>query len=84
MLLLTSVRVPLISILLNVEMPDVAFTLPARLPVTLPVTFPVKFPEKPLVAVTTPEATTLVNEILLSRLTVTAFPEAEEVRLVLL
>ena len=59
-----------------------ALTSPVKLPVTLPVTLPVKFPEKPLVAVTTPEATTLVNEMFGSRLIVTVFEAAEEVRFV--
>jgi len=48
----------------------------------LPVKFPVTFPEKPEVAVTTPEATTLTSEILSSRLTVTALEAADEVKFV--
>ena len=43
---------------------------------------PVTSPTNPLEAVTTPEATTLVREILSSRLTVTELLEAFEVRLV--
>jgi hypothetical protein len=45
-------------------------------------TSPVKFPEKPLVAVMIPDATTLVKEIFGSRLTVTVFEAADEVKLV--
>jgi len=47
-----------------------------------PVRLPVKFPEKPEVAVTTPEATTLVKEMFGSRLTVTVLDAADEVKLV--
>jgi len=43
---------------------------------------PVKFPTKPLVAVMTPDATTLVKEIFGSRLTVTVLDAADEVKLV--
>jgi hypothetical protein len=48
----------------------------------LPVTLPVKFPTKPEVAVMIPDATTLVKEIFGSRLTVTVFEAADEVKLV--
>ena len=51
-------------------------------PVKLPVTLPVKSPEKPLVAVITPDAETLVSEMLSSRLMVTVSFAADEVRLV--
>jgi len=45
-------------------------------------TSPVRFPEKPLVAVTIPDATTLVSVILSSRLTVTVLDAADDVKLV--
>ena len=45
-------------------------------------TSPVRLPTKPEVAVMTPDALTLVSEIFGSRLTVTVFDAAEEVRLV--
>ncbi|NDG03291.1 MAG: hypothetical protein EB119_08905 [Synechococcaceae bacterium WBB_34_004] len=44
--------------------------------------FPVTLPTKPEVAVTTPEATTLVKEMFGSRLTVTVLDAADEVKLV--
>ena len=55
-----------------------ALTSPVKLPVTLPVTLP----EKPEVAVMIPDATTLVKEILLSRLTVRVLDAADEFKFV--
>jgi hypothetical protein len=66
--------------LILVALSEVTVETPEEL--ILPVTLPVKFPTKPEVAVMIPDATTLVKEIFGSRLTVTVFDAADEVKLV--